>query len=393
VTPALGSRPAPAASSIIETYRRWPVRFVSGRGATLVDEHDKEYLDLCAGVAVVSTGHCHPTVTAAIQEQAARLVHVSNLYENEPAPALAQQLAALTGGMQSFFCNSGAEAVEAALKLARRHGGSRRTIVAADGGFHGRTLGALSVTGQPAKRAPFEPLVGDVVHVPFGDAAALAGAIDSDVAAVVLEPIQGEAGVVVPPDPYLGEVRRLCDEAGALLVLDEVQTGVARTGRWFAYEHAGVVPDVVCLAKGLAAGLPIGACLARPEVAAAFRPGDHGSTFGGGPVPAAAALAVLQVIRDEGLVDRARSAGELLASGLARAFSGATVWGRGLLLAVQLPAARARAVAALALQRGVLVNDLAPDTLRLTPPLVTTDAEIDRGVAILGEVWDEIGAP
>ncbi len=369
------------------------MRFVSGRGATLVDDDGKRYVDLSAGIAVVSTGHCHPAVTAAVQEQAGRLVHVSNLYDNEPAFALAARLARLTGGMQSFLCNSGAEAVETALKLARRHGGSRRTIVAADGGFHGRTMGALSLTGQPAKRKPFEPLIGDVVHVPFGDAGALERVLGPHVAAVVLEPIQGEAGVVVPPDAYLAAVRRLCDEAQVLLVLDEVQTGIARTGRWFAYEHHGVIPDVLCLAKGLAAGLPIGACLARPEVAAAFRRGDHGSTFGGGAVPAAAALAVLQVVEDEGLADRARDAGELLAASLEKAFPGATVRGRGLLLGVVLPQPRARAAAALSLQRGVVVNDVAPDVLRLTPPLVITDDEIAAATSILGEVWDEIGTP
>ncbi|MDQ4024911.1 MAG: acetylornithine/succinylornithine family transaminase, partial [Actinomycetota bacterium] len=328
---------AGAAPALMDTYRRWPVRFVSGRGATLVDEHGKEYLDLTAGIAVASTGHCHPAVTAAIREQAGRLVHVSNLYETDPAAALAERLSGLTGGMRSFFCNSGAEAVEAALKLARRYGGHRRTIVAASGGFHGRTMGALSVTGQPAKRAPFEPLVGGVVHVPFGDVRALADALGPGVAAVLLEPIQGEAGVIVPPEPYLAEVRRLCDESGALLILDEVQTGIARTGRWFAYEHAGVTPDILCLAKGLGAGLPIGACLARPDVAASFGRGDHGSTFGGGPVPAAAALAVLQVVEHEGLVERARVAGELLAAGLESAFRSAPVRGRGLLLAAALP--------------------------------------------------------
>jgi acetylornithine/N-succinyldiaminopimelate aminotransferase len=380
-----------AAPHLMDTYRRWPVRFTHGRGSTLTDSTGKSYLDLTAGIAVVSTGHCHPEVTRAIQEQAARLVHVSNLYDSEPAEDLAARLAVLTGGMRSFLCNSGAEAVECALKLARRHGASRRTIVAADGGFHGRTMGALSVTGQPAKRAPFEPLVGEIVHVPFGDAGALAGALGPHVAAVLLEPIQGEAGVVVPPDGYLARARELCDAAGALLVLDEVQTGVGRTGHWFAFEHEGVRPDVVCLAKGLAAGLPIGACLARPQVAASFARSDHGSTFGGGPVPVAAALAVLDVIEREGLVERARRAGERLRTGLARAFRGAEVRGRGLLIGVALPRRRARAVAALALQRGVLVNDVAPGVLRVTPPLVITDEEIDAALSVLEEVWDEIG--
>lgn len=376
----------------MQTYRRWPVELVSGSGCTLVDANGKSYLDLVAGLAVVGVGHCHPAVTQAVTEQAARLVHVSNLYETRPAALLAARLESLTGGMKSFLCNSGAEAVECALKLARRHGGDRRRIVAADGGFHGRTMGALAVTGQPAKRAPFEPLTGAVTHVAYGDADALGAALGADVAAVVLEPIQGEAGVIVPPGGYLAEVRALCDGAGALLVLDEVQTGVARTGRWFAYEHEGVVPDVLCLAKGLAAGLPIGACLARPGVASAFVPGDHGSTFGGGPVQAAAALAVLGVIEDEGLVDRAASAGGRLRSGLQRVFPDGEVRGRGLLLGVQLPRRAARPLAALALQRGLLVNDVAPDVLRVTPPLVITDEEIDRALEILEEAWDAIGA-
>lgn len=378
-----------APPALVQTYRRWPVRFTSGSGCTLVDAGGKEYLDLVAGLAVVSVGHCHPQVTRAIVEQAARLVHVSNLYETAPAEELAKRLAALTGGMQSFLCNSGAEAVECALKLARKHGGPRRRIVAAGGGFHGRTLGALSVTGQPSKRTPFEPLIGDVTHVPYGDGGALGAALGSDVAAVLLEPIQGEAGVVVPPDGYLRAARALCDEAGALLVLDEVQTGVARTGRWFAYEHEDVDPDVVCLAKGLAAGLPIGACLAAPAVAASFAPGDHGSTFGGGPVPCAAALAVLDVVEKEGLVEHAEHAGARLGAGLARIFGPAAVRGRGLLIGVELGRPLARACAALALRRGVLVNDAAPSVLRLAPPLVIADDEIDSALSVIEEVWDE----
>ncbi|HEX2296335.1 MAG TPA: acetylornithine transaminase [Actinomycetota bacterium] len=377
-------------AALMQTYRRWPVEFVEGRGCTLVDAGGKRYLDLVAGLAVASAGHCHPRVTEAIAAQARRLVHVSNLYLTEPAQRLSARLAGLTGGMQSFFCTSGAEAVECALKLARRHGGQARAIVATDGGFHGRTLGALSVTGQPAKRAPFEPLVGDVTHVPFGDADALAAALGPGTAAVNLEPIQGEAGVVVPPPGYLQSVRALCDQNGALLVLDEVQTGVGRTGAWFAYEHEDVRPDVLCVAKGLAGGLPIGACLAVPGVAEAFVPGDHGSTFGGGPVAAAAALAVLDVIEEEGLRDRARDAGLRLLAGLGRIWPDGEVRGRGLLVGVTLPRAAARAVAALALQRGLLVNDAAPDVLRVCPPLVVTDDEIDAALETLEEVWDEI---
>ncbi|HEX2056849.1 MAG TPA: acetylornithine transaminase [Actinomycetota bacterium] len=379
-----------AAPALMPTYRRWPVRFVSGSGCTLVDSGGKRYLDLVAGLAVASVGHCRPEVTTAIADQAARLVHVSNLYETEPAEQLALRLAGLTGGMQSFLCNSGAEAVECALKLARRRGGTRRRIVAADGGFHGRTLGALSVTGQPSKRAPFEPLVGEITHVPYGDTPALEAALDEDVAAVLLEPIQGEAGVVVPPDGYLRAARAACDGAGALLILDEVQTGVGRTGRWFAYEHEAVAPDVVCLAKGLAGGLPIGAALATPAVAASFAPGDHGSTFGGGPVPCAAALAVLDVVEKEGLVERAAAAGARLAQGLERIFGAGTVRGRGLLLGVALDRPLARAAAALAIRRGLLVNDAAPDVLRMAPPLVITDEEVDSALVVIEEVWDEI---
>ena len=380
-----------AAPALMDTYRRSPVTFVRGRGCTLFDVEGNAYLDMVAGLAVVSVGHCHPAVTAAIATQCEQLVHVSNLYSTEPGAVLAERLSSLTGGMHSFLCNSGAEAVECALKLARKHGGERRTVVAADGGFHGRTLGALSVTGQPAKQAPFEPLVGGIRHVPFGDASALEAGLGPDVAGVLLEPIQGEAGVVVPPEGYLARVRQLCDRSGALLMLDEVQTGLGRTGEWFAYQHDGVVPDVVCLAKGLAAGLPIGACLARPEVAASLVPGDHGSTFGGGPVPTAAAVAVLDVIEKEGLVGRAREAGKRLRGGLGRVFPDAQVRGRGLLAGVVFPAKVAREVAESALRLGLLVNEVAPDVLRLCPPLVVTDAEIDRALEILEEVRDEIG--
>ena len=379
-----------AAPALIQTYRRWPVRFVEGRGCTLVDEDGKRYLDLVAGLAVASVGHCHPAVTAAIARQAGRLVHVSNLYETEPAALLAERLAALTGGMQSFLCNSGAEAVECALKLARKHGGERRAIVAAYGGFHGRTMGALAATGQPSKRAAFEPLAGAITHVPYGDADALGAALTPEVAAVILEPIQGEAGVVVPPAGYLARVRELCDSAGALLILDEVQTGIGRTGRWFAYEHEAVRPDVLCLAKGLAAGLPIGVCLATPEVAASFVPGDHGSTFGGGPVPSAAALTVLDVVEREDLLARVRATGGILRAGLRRILPEADVRGRGLLVGAELPRPVARPLAALALQRGLLVNDAAPDVLRMTPPLVVTDEEIETALSILEEAWDEI---
>ena len=378
------------------TYKRWPVEFVSGRGAVLVDDSGREYIDCVAGIAVASVGHAHPRVVSAIAAQARKLIHVSNLYVTEPQNRLAQCLADLTGGMRSFFTNSGAESIECAIKLARRwagrRGDGRHGLVAAVGGFHGRTLGALTATGQPAKQKPFEPLVPGFVHVPYDDVGALDAAVDDSVAAVVLEPIQGEAGVVVPSEGYLRAARELCEERGALLVLDEVQTGLGRTGDWFASQFEGIEPDVMCLAKSLAGGLPMGACMATPEVASAFEPGDHATTFGGGPVQAAAALAVLDVIEEEGLVERARVAGRRLGAGLREVFGDHEIRGRGLMIAVDLGRVVAYEVAERALQRGLLVNDATPSVLRLTPPLVITDAQIDEAVGILGDAWQGVPA-
>ena len=384
---------AGVAAPIMDTYRRWPVEFVSGTGCRLTDTEGRSYLDLVSGIGVAALGHAHPAVAAAISEQSARLVHVSNLYETLPQQLLARRLSDLTGGMRSFFCNSGAEAIECAIKLARKRGGPSRTrIVAATGGFHGRTFGALSATGQGSKSAPFAPLVPGFTHVAFDDLSALAAALDDGVAAVLLEPIQGEAGVIVPGDGYLAGARELCDGSGALLILDEVQTGLGRTGSWFAFEHAAVQPDVLCLAKALGGGLPLGACLARPDVAEAFQPGDHGSTFGGGPVQAAAALAVLDVIENEGLVERSAAVGTFLQEGLRAVFGSASVRGRGLMIGISLRKPAARDFAARALERGVLVNDPAPDTLRLLPPLVISDEEAGTAVDVMREVWDEIRA-
>jgi acetylornithine aminotransferase len=377
--------------SIMQTYARWPVEFVEGRGATLVDSDGKEYLDLLGGIAVASLGHAHPVVADAIADQARRLVHVSNLYRTRPQSELADRLATLTGGKQSFFGNSGAEAIEAALKLARRWGGRERgkgtfRVIAADGSFHGRTFGALAATGQPKKREPFEPLPPGFTHVPFGDVDAIEQSMGPDVAAVLLEPIQGENGVVVPPEGYLRGVRALCDRHGALLVLDEIQTGVGRTGRWFAYEHFGVVPDVMCLAKAIAGGLPMGICLASPAVADAFSPGDHASTFGGGPVQSAAALAVLDVIEKDGLLARCAAAGDAFKEGLRDiAPEGAEVRGVGLLIAVELKSPNARRVAEEAFARRVLVNDATPTVVRVAPPLIISDEEIERALAVLAE--------
>jgi len=378
----------------MNTYRRWDLELASGSGARLFDGTGRSYVDCVAGIAVASVGHSHPALTEAINRQASKLVHVSNLYHTGPAEELAAELAALTGGMHTFLCNSGAEAVEAAIKLTRKWGRSRmrHRIVAAEGGFHGRTLGALAATGQPAKRTAFEPLPPGFSHVPFGDTAALDSAVGDEVAAVLLEPIQGEAGVVMPPEGYLAAAKAACERAGALLILDEVQTGVGRTGAWWAYQQAGVSPDIVCIAKGLAGGLPIGACLAAPAVAAAFEPGDHGCTFGGGPVQSGAALAVLEIIASEGLLERAKEAGEVLMQGLAAIFSDAAeVRGRGLLIGVELPETKARAVAEAALERGLLVNDATPNVVRLTPPLVITDGDIQKTLEILEEVAGATG--
>lgn len=381
-----------ASDLLMPTYKPRPVTFVSGTGSTLVADDGARYLDMVAGIAVASVGHAHPAVTAAIGAQAETLMHTSNLYGSSPQKTLAARLADIAGGKLSFFANSGAEAIECALKLARKwavvHYAKPRTrIVATDGGFHGRTFGALSATGQPGKQAAFQPIVPDFVHVAYGDIDALSEVLSDEVAAVLLEPIQGEAGVIVPPDGYLAAARALCDEAGALLILDEVQTGLGRTGYWLAAEHEGVDADIVCLAKALGGGLPIGACLARPDVARAFEPGDHASTFGGGPVQCAAALATLDVIENEGLLQRSIVGGVRLAAGL-QALGRGTVRGRGLMIALDLGDPVAGAVVAGALEKRVLVNEVSQSAVRFTPPLVITDDEIDHAINVMAEVLD-----
>jgi acetylornithine aminotransferase len=325
-------------------------------------------------------------VVAAAVDQLGRLTHSSNLFLNEPSVRLAERLAGLVGRpVRSFFGNSGAEANEAAVKLVRKHGLSRDPakveIVATEGSFHGRTTGALSITGQPAKRAPFGPLLGDVTFVPYGDADALRAAVGPQTAGVVLEPIQGEVGVIVPPTGYLAVAREVTTQHDALLVLDEVQTGVGRTGDWFAWQGAGVVPDVMTLAKGLAGGLPIGVCMGFGPAGDVLAAGEHGSTFGGNPVVCAAALAVLDVIEAEGLLTRAKSAGERLADGLAGAPGVASTRGAGLVRAMVLERPVAKELEAVARDAGFLVNGLGADVVRLAPPLVITDDEIDRFVA------------
>jgi acetylornithine/N-succinyldiaminopimelate aminotransferase len=375
------------------TYKRWPIEIVSGAGSRVTDADGRSYLDFVAGIAVASVGHCHPVVADAIAQQATKLVHVSNLYGTRPQAELAERLAGLTSGLVSFFANSGAEAVECALKLARKwarvnKGDGATEIVAAEGGFHGRTFGALSATGQPSKRAPFEPCVPGFLHVPYGDDGALAAAVSDRTAAVLLEPIQGEAGVVVPPPGYLAAARGVCEEHGAVLILDEIQTGLGRTGRMFGHDGEGISPDIMCLGKALAGGLPMSACLATPAVASAFEPGDHATTFGGGPVQSAAALAVLDVIEKEALVERAACAGVRLREGLAGIVPpGAEVRGRGLMIGVALPAPDAYAIVEKALRRGALINNATADVVRLVPPLIISDGEIDEALWALEEAF------
>ena len=378
----------------MRTYADPPVTFVRGRGTVLYDASGREYLDFVTGLAVVSLGHAHPVVAEAVAEQARTLCHVSNLYGNTLAPEVARTLDRLVNGGtgqaggQVFFANSGAEANECALKLARRWAGEgRHVVVSADNSFHGRTLATLTATGQPEKQAPFRPLPEGFVHVPYDDVTALEKALEANpVAAVLLEPLQGEGGVVVPSSDYLGAVRALCTDHDALLMLDEVQTGLGRTGRWFAFQAQALRPDVVTMAKALGNGMPVGACWARAEVAAAFSPGDHGSTFGGQPLALAAARATLAVMEAEDVCGRARRAGALLAEGLGRLPGVVSVRGAGLLLAAQLHTPTAPEVSQRALRRGLLVNPVRPDALRLAPPLVVSDGEIEAALAVLRDV-------
>jgi acetylornithine/N-succinyldiaminopimelate aminotransferase len=368
---------------LLETYARIDVTFVSGDGAWLVDADGRRYLDLVGGIAVVGLGHRHPAPLAAAHAQLDRLWHVSNLYWTEPMSRLAERLSERFGGAQSFFCNSGAEAIEAALKYARKSTGKRR-IVALENSFHGRTLGALSVTGQPSKRAAFEPLVPEVAFARLNDSASLAAAVDDDTACVLIEPVQGEGGIHPARPEFLARARTLADERGALLVFDEVQTGVGRTGEFFAWQHADVKPDAVTLAKGLANGLPIGALLVADETAGAFEPGDHASTFGGNPVACAAACAVVETVDDALLAD-VRRKGERLARAAERLPCAVEVRGAGLLLGLEIDRVARDAISA-CLERGVLVGSAGERVLRLTPPLTIADDELDHALAVLQEV-------
>ncbi len=379
--------------SLMRNYAVPPVTLTRGQGAEVWDDTGRRYVDLVGGIAVNALGHAHPAVVEAVTRQVSRLGHVSNLVASEPAVALAERLLELTGrDGRVFFCNSGAEANEAAFKLARLTG--RTPVVAAQGAFHGRTMGALALTGQPAKRAPFEPLPAGVSFVPYGDARALAAAVDPSTAAVFLEPVQGEAGVVVPPAGYLAAARTVTAEHGALLVLDEVQTGIGRTGTWFAAEQSGVEPDVMTLAKGLGGGLPIGACLAFGRAAELFTAGQHGTTFGGNPIACAAALAVLDTIAADGLLARATALGAGIVSGVEAMAHPlvAEIRGSGLLLGLVLTEPAAVAVENSARDNGFLLNAVAPDVVRLAPPFVLTDAHVESFLAALPRLLDDAAA-
>jgi acetylornithine/N-succinyldiaminopimelate aminotransferase len=379
--------------SMMDNYGTPPLALVKGDGAVLTDEAGREYLDLLGGIAVNALGHAHPAVVAAVSQQIATLGHVSNLYVAEPPVALAELLLALAGRPgRVLFCNSGAEANEAAFKLSRLTG--RTHVVSTQGGFHGRTMGALSLTGQPAKADPFRPLPGEVTHIPYGDAAALRAAVTDATAMVILEPIQGENGVVVPPPGYLAAAGQICTAHGALLVLDEVQTGIGRTGHWFAHQADGVEPDIITLAKGLGGGLPIGACVAFGATGDLFGPGSHGTTFGGNPVSCAAALAVIRTIANEGLLDNVKRVGEQIRRGvesLNHPLIGG-VRGAGLLLGIVLTQPVAPALAAELRDAGFLVNPIQPGAIRLAPPLILTSEQADAFVAALPAVLAKVAS-
>lgn len=362
---------------------------VKGKGLVLTDADGKQYLDFLGGIATSVLGHAHPAIVKAVSKQIAQLGHVSNFYAHPNALALANKLITMTGDKSArvFFCQSGAEANEAALKLSRRTG--RNRIIAAQGAFHGRTMGALSLTGQPAKREPFLPLVKGVKHVPFGDIAAMRRAISKKTAMVIIEPIMGEAGVIIPPADYLAQVRALCNTYGALLVIDAVQTGMGRTGDWFGYEYSGIKPDVITLAKGLGGGLPLGAMIALGKAAVLFEPGDHGSTFGGNPVTTAAGLAAISVIEKEKLMQKARKHYEFLLTEIAQIPGVTEVRGAGLLIGIELEAGNSKEIAAKMLAAGVLVNAPNPSTIRIAPALIVTDAQIKKFIAIFRKVLSD----
>jgi len=387
-----------ARSVLMDTYQRQPLSLRSGNGVWVTSSDGREFIDLVAGIAVNVLGHNHPAMQAAITDQAAKLIHTSNLYYTEPQLELAELLIESAFRSRVFFCNSGAEANEGAIKLARKWGKLHRdgagVIICAQGAFHGRTLGALAATANRRYREPFEPLPKGFVHVPYNDLDALASTIDASTCAVMLEPIEGESGVVPLEPGLLAAIRRLCDERNVLLILDEVQTGMGRTGRWWAHQHEQAAPDVMTVAKGLGGGYPIGAILAAPR-ADVFEPGDHGSTFGGGPLASAVALAVMRTVENDGLVAHAADIGDYLTESLSalaeRGAPIASVRGRGLMVGIGLSRDVAPAVAAAALDAGLIVNAVGTRTLRLVPPLIITSDEVDESMVRLGTAFASVG--
>ena len=377
-------------SALLDTYPAPPVELVSGEGATVTDADGNTYIDMLAGIAVNALGHAHPAVVDAVSAQVARLGHVSNLFGSQPVVEVAEALRARVGDdtARVFFCNSGAEANEAAFKLARLTG--RRRILAAERGFHGRTMGSLALTGQPDKRAAFEPMPAGVEFFTYGDIEALEALVQQDpgnTAAIIREPIQGETGVIPAPEGFLPAVRELCDAHGILLIVDEVQTGVGRTGDFFAFQHDGIAPDVITMAKGLGGGLPIGATIARGKAATLFTPGSHGTTFGGNPVACAAAKAVLGVV-DEAFLAEVRRKGQLLIDAASQIPGVAQVRGRGLMLGVVLDEAVAKLVVKQGLEEGLILNAPGENVIRLTPPLVISDDEIAEAMQRLARAID-----
>lgn len=369
-------------SAIQNNYGVPRIALVKGKGIVVTDADGKSYLDFLGGISTNLLGHAHPVIVKAVSKQISMLSHVSNFYAHPNVVELAEKLIAMTGAESGrvFFCQSGAEANEAAFKLSRKTGKIR--VVAALGAFHGRTMGALSLTGQPSKREAFLPLIKGVKHVPFGDIAAMRKAVTKKTAMVIIEPIMGEAGVIVPPSGYLQELRRLCDEKGALLVFDAVQTGMGRTGDWFGYEYSGITPDVITLAKGLGGGLPLGAMIALGKAADLFQPGDHGSTFGGNPVTTAAGLAAIKFIESKKLLVSVKKQSEYLMQELALIPGVKEVRGAGLLLGIELVSLDAGLVARALEENGVLVNAATTSTIRIAPALIVTDAQIKKFVSL-----------
>lgn len=377
-------------NSVQNNYGSPSIALVKGKGLVVTDADGKQYLDFLGGIATNILGHAHPAIVKAVSKQVSILSHVSNFYVHPNAVELAEKLVSMTGDKSAkvFFCQSGAEANEAALKLSRRTGKVR--AVAAQGAFHGRTMGALSLTGQPSKREPFLPLVKGVKHVPYGDIEAMRKAVTKKTAMVIIEPIMGEAGVIVPPVDYLQELRALCDAKGALLVIDAVQTGMGRTGDWFGYEYSGITPDVITLAKGLGGGLPLGAMIALGKAADLFQPGDHGSTFGGNPVTTAAGLAAIKFIESQKLLKKVEKQGAYLMQELALIPGVSEVRGAGLLLGIELENLKSSDVASALQKSGVLVNAANPTTIRLAPALIVTDVQIKKFISIFKKVMSDV---